>query len=139
MVGPIKLEITDDGDVVTSTEFMREKNEDEAKEEASLLEKDPENYIHKCFHGQKCKNVLMKTEPYPAMICKANEKQISLHEGCPKNYWDGTKKKSKEITKVLDWYQRNRRLHYKECAEKWKKRYGSTRKLPDYIADGMRS
>ena len=136
MTGPIKLDITDDGEVVIAKEFEKEKHAEEAREEEELYRKDPENYVYKCFHGQKCKYVIMEKEPFPSMRCKITGEPITLEAGCPHKEWEWRKEKTRK-QEDFDWYRRNRRLHYERCAEEWKKRYGSTRKLPDFIVAGM--
>jgi len=136
MTTPIKLDITDTGDVVIHDEYRKASAIETQAEEKALYEKDPENYVYECFHGKKCKHVQIIKDPTPSMICKKTGKGITLEVGCPFGLWEYKQEKRKKEKKE-DWYKRNRRLHYEDIAEKWEKYYGSTRKLPDYIVKRM--
>lgn len=138
MPAPIKLEIDEDGEIRESKEFIEATNREDAEAEAKAFKEDPENFIHKCFHGKKCEYVKIESIDFPLMSCKKVEKQISTLKACPIGHWEWPSAEKKRIMSDTDWYRRNRRLHYGHCAEQWKKRYGSTRKLPDYIVNGMR-
>ena len=137
MAGPVKLNINDDGEVTTDREYANRLRQEAADEDAHKLKEDPENYIYRCFHGKRCKHVKMLAKPFPTMLCSVTDQQILLDEGCPKNLWDG-KQREVNHTDAFDWYANNRRLHYQRAATAWKKLYGLTRKLPDFILNGMR-
>lgn len=137
MVGPIKLDITENGEVQLSEKYVQDIAKEKDKENKKKLREDPENYVHTCFHGKKCRHLKIKQDP-PRMICEKKEGPIILKEGCPLNLWERIKPLSNK-SKYNTWEAQNKRLHYEDIAKRWEKSYGSTRKLPDSIVAGMQS